>query len=163
VSTGWGDPSGTDSRWQDEAVRLPPARDLALGLPAALVTGVVVGVLGAFKHQVGISAATGAGFPIGLILSLLMVAVVLAAFRAAFDTRLYGVAAAAGIILAVAILSGTGPGGSTVTLANYAGFLWSVGPAVLAAIVLGAPRIRRRRGGSAPDGILDAPPEGDAS
>lgn len=144
-------------------MRLPPARDLALGLPAALVTGAVVGVLGAFKHQVGISAATGAGFPFGLILSLLMVAVVLAAFRVAFDTRLYGAAAAAGIILAVAILSGTGPGGSTVTLANYAGFLWSVGPAVLAAIVLGVPRLRRRRDGSAPDGILEAPPEGDAS
>src|SRR5947209_5827381 len=112
--------------WQDEPVRLPPVRDLALGLPAALITGVLVGVLGAFKHQVGISAATGAGFPLGLILSLGMVVAVLAAFRVAFDTRLYAVAAAAGVILAVAILSGTGPGGSKVTIANYAGFLWSV-------------------------------------
>jgi N-acetyl-1-D-myo-inositol-2-amino-2-deoxy-alpha-D-glucopyranoside deacetylase len=144
-------------------VRLPPARDLAVGLPAALIVGAAVGLLGAFKHQVGISAATGAGFPLGLILSLAMVAVVLAAFRVAFDTRLYAVAAAAGIIVMVVILSGTGPGGSTVTIANYAGFLWSVAPAVLAAVVIGTPRIRRLRGGPARDGILAAPPEGDAS
>jgi hypothetical protein len=144
-------------------MRLPSTRDLALGLPVALIAGVLVGVLGAFKHQVGISATTGAGFPLGLILSLGMVVVVLAAFRVAFDTRLYAVAAAAGIILAVAILSGTGPGGSTVTIANYAGFLWSVGPGVLAAVVIGIPRLRRPRAASGPDGILEAPSEGDAS
>jgi N-acetyl-1-D-myo-inositol-2-amino-2-deoxy-alpha-D-glucopyranoside deacetylase len=151
------------SRWQDEPVRLPPVRDLALGLPAALLAGAAGGVLGAFKHQVGLSAATGAGFPVGLILSLAMVVVVLAAFRVAFDSRVYAIAAAAGVILAVTVLSGTGPGGSTVVIANYAGVTWTVAPAILAAVILGAPRLRRRRGASAPDGILGTPSEGDAS
>jgi N-acetyl-1-D-myo-inositol-2-amino-2-deoxy-alpha-D-glucopyranoside deacetylase len=144
-------------------VRLPPARDLALGLPAALLVGVAVGVLGTFKHQVGLSAATGAGVPVGLILSLAMVAVVLAAFRVAFDTRVYAIAAAGGVVLAGAILSGTGPGGSTVVIANYAGVTWTIAPAILAAVILGTPRLSRPRGGPAPDGILVAPPEGDAS
>jgi hypothetical protein len=143
-------------------VRLPPARELLLGLPAALVAGAAVGVLGAFKHQVGLSAATGAGVPVGLVLSLAMVAVVLAAFRVAFDSRVYALAAAGGVVLAVAILSGTGPGGSSVVIANYAGIVWTVAPAVLAAVIVGAPRLRRPRGGPAPDGILGAPPEGDA-
>ena len=144
-------------------MHLPPARDLALGLPGALLVGVAVGVLGAFKHQVGLSAATGAGIPVGLILSLAMVAVVLAAFRVAFDTRVYAIAAAAGVVLAVAILSGTGPGGSSVVIANYAGVTWTVAPAILAAVILGAPRRRRPRAAPAPDGILETPPEGDAS
>jgi N-acetyl-1-D-myo-inositol-2-amino-2-deoxy-alpha-D-glucopyranoside deacetylase len=155
-------------RWQDVPVRLPPARDLLLGLPVALLAGVAVGVLGSFKHQVGISAATGAGFPLGLILSLAMVVVVLAALRAAFDTRVWGVAAAAGIVLAVTVLSNRGPGGSAVVLANYAGIVWTVAPAIVAAVVLGMPRLGRRRGsrrpdGAAPDEILSTPPEGDAS
>jgi N-acetyl-1-D-myo-inositol-2-amino-2-deoxy-alpha-D-glucopyranoside deacetylase len=144
-------------------VRLPPARDLVVGLPVSFVAGAAVGVLGAFKHQVGLSAATGAGFPLGLILSLVMVAVVLAAFRTAFDSRVYAAAAAAGVILAVAVLSGNGPGGSAVVVANYAGITWTIAPAVLAAVVVGAPRRRLRRGPQAPNGILDAPPEGDAS
>jgi N-acetyl-1-D-myo-inositol-2-amino-2-deoxy-alpha-D-glucopyranoside deacetylase len=149
-------------------VQLPPVRDLLVGLPAALVAGVAVGVLGSFKHQVGISAATGAGFPLGLVLSLAMVAVVLAAFRVAFESRLYGIAAAAGTVLAVAVLSNRGPGGSAVVVANSAGVIWTIAPAVLAAVVLGAPRLRRRRGSRAPDGaapdeILETPPEGDAS
>jgi hypothetical protein len=163
VSTGSGDPSGTRRRWQDEPVRLPPARDLVLGLPAAVLAGAAVGVLGAFKHQVGLSVVTGSGVPVGLVLSLAMVAVVLAAFRVAFDTRVYALAAAGGVIIAVAILSGTGPGGSSVVIANYAGITWTVAPAILAAVVLGAPRIRGRRGAPAPGGILETPSEGDAS
>lgn len=148
-------------------MRLPSVRDLALGLPAALLAGMAVGLLGTFKHQVGISAATGAGFPLGLILSLAMVAVVLAALRVAFATRIWGIAAAGGIVLAVTVLSNTGPGGSAVVLANWAGVVWTVAPALLAAVVLGAPRLGRRRtsrapDGAAPDGILDTPPEGDA-
>jgi N-acetyl-1-D-myo-inositol-2-amino-2-deoxy-alpha-D-glucopyranoside deacetylase len=164
VSTGSGDPSGHPSRrWQDVPVRLPPARDLLLGLPVALLAGVAIGVLGSFKHQVGISAATGAGFPIGLVLALTMVAVVLAALRVAFETRVWSIAAAAGIVLAVTVLSNRGPGGSAVVLANYAGVVWTVAPAILAAVVLGMPRLGRRRGSRAPDGILDTPPEGDAT
>lgn len=144
-------------------MRLPPARDLVLGLPVSFLVGAAVGVLGAFKHQVGISAATGAGFPLGLLMSLAMVAVVLAAFRAAFDSRIYAIAAAGGVILAVAVLSGNGPGGSAVVVANWAGVVWTIAPAVLAAVVVGAPRLGRRRAPQPPDGILDVPPEGDAS
>lgn len=149
-------------------MRLPSPRDLVLGLPVALLAGVAVGVLGSFKHQVGVSAASGAGFPIGLVLSLGMVAIVLAALRVAFDTRVWAVAAAAGIVLAVTVLSSRGPGGSAVVLANYAGVVWTVAPALIAAVVLGLPRLRRCRvprapDGAAPDKMLEAPPEGDAS
>jgi hypothetical protein len=117
----------------------------------------VVGTIGTFKHQFGISAATGAGLPIGLVLSLAMVVVFLVALRLSFPTRWYAAAAAAGIVAAVALLTLPGAsGGSTVVLLNLAGIVWTVGPAVLAAAVVGWPRIARRpRTAPASDGILD--------
>jgi N-acetyl-1-D-myo-inositol-2-amino-2-deoxy-alpha-D-glucopyranoside deacetylase len=153
------------SRWgrQDEAVPTPPARDLLLGLPAAFLAGALVGVLGTFKHQVGVSAATGAGLPIGLVLSLALVAAVLAALRVAFATRHWAVAAAVGVVSAVAVLSLPGPGGSAVVVANTVGVIWTVAPSILAAVIVGLPRLPRRqhsRPAQAADGILMAPPEG---
>jgi hypothetical protein len=138
-------------------------RDLAIGLPASLIAGLVVGTIGTFKHQVGISAATGAGLPIGLVLSLAMVVAFLAALRIAFPTRWYAVAAAVGIVGAGALLSLPGlSGGSTVILLNSAGIGWSVAPAVLSAVVVAWPRrMRRSRTTPAPGGILDAEREDD--
>ena len=131
-------------------------RDLLLGLLASLLAGVVVGTIGTFKHQVGISAATGTGLPVGLVLSIAMVVVFLVALRVSFATRWYAAAAAAGAAAAVALLSLPGAsGGSTVVLLNIAGVVWTVAPAVLAAAVVGWPRIARRpRSAPAPDGIL---------
>ena len=138
----------------------PPVRDLLLGMPVAFVAGALVGVLGTFKHQVGVSAATGAGVPLGLVLSLALVVTTLAALRVAFATRHYAVAAAAGVVVAVSVLSLPGPGGSGVVVANWVGVVWTVAPAILAAAVVGAPRIRRVRTAERADGILVAPPEG---
>lgn len=133
----------------------PSAIELGVGLPVAAVAGLLVGTLGTFKHQEGVSAATGAGFPLGLILSLLMVAAVLAALRAAFGTRLYSAAAAVGIVVAVFVLSQRGPGGSFVVVGNIDGVIWTIGPALIGAVVVGAPAPRPRRDPQQADGILD--------
>jgi len=133
----------------------PSAIELSVGLPVAAVGGVLVGTLGTFKHQVGVSAATGAGWPVGLVLSLLMVAAVLAALRAAFGTRLFAAAAGVGVVAAVFILSLRGPGGSLVVLGNAEGIVWTIAPALIAAVVVVAPVPRRRRGRQEPDGILE--------
>ena len=39
----------------------PSAPELLVGLPLAALVGAIAGTLGAFKHQSGVSAATGAG------------------------------------------------------------------------------------------------------
>jgi hypothetical protein len=132
-------------------------RDLAVGLPASALAGLVVGAIGTFKHQVGVSAATGTGAPIGLVLALAMVVAFLVALRLAFATRWYAGAAALGVVTAVALLSLPGPsGGSTVILLNTAGVVWTVAPAVLAAAIVGWPRVRRRPTAARDaDGILD--------
>jgi hypothetical protein len=139
---------------------VPPAtspRDLAVGLPACLIAGIVVGTIGTFKHQVGISAATGSGPPIGLVLSLLMVAAVLLALRLAFVVRWFAVAAAVGVVAADALLLLPGSsGGSTVVLLNTAGIVWTFAPPLVAAAIVAWPRFARRRRAT-PDagGILD--------
>jgi hypothetical protein len=139
---------------------VPPRRsELVLGVVAAGLVGLLVGVLGTFKHQVGVSAATGAGFPTGLVLSLAMIAALLLALRLSFPTRAYSLAAAAGVVIAVFVLSMKGPGGSVVVLANLPGVVWTIAPAIVAAVVVGAPRLHRGRGQrSAADGILAAEP-----
>ena len=136
--------------------RRPGGRDLAIGVPAALVAGALVGVLGTFKHQVGISAATGTGVPVGLVLSIVMVALLLVALRLSFPARWLAAAAAIGAIAAVVLLSLPGPGGSQVILGNTAGLVWTAAPVVVGALVVGWPRVERRApaGGQDVDGIL---------
>jgi hypothetical protein len=131
--------------------------EIAVGVPLSLVAGLVVGTIGTFKHQYGISAATGAGLPIGLVLSLAMVLVFLVALRAAFPTRWYALAAAVGIVAADLLLLLPGAsGGSTVILANTPGVVWIVGPAVLGAGAVAWPRRRRRQVVADPGEILEA-------
>jgi hypothetical protein len=79
--------------------------ELLLGLPLAAFAGLLVGALGTFKHQFGVSPTTGTGLPVGLVLSLLMVAAVLVALRVAFGTRWFAAAAAAGVLIAVLVLA----------------------------------------------------------
>lgn len=133
-------------------------RDIALGVPVALLGGLVVGTIGTFKHQVGVSAATGTGWPVGLVLSLAMVLLFLVALRLAFPSRWFAGAAAAGVVGAVALLTLPGSsGGSTVILLNTVGIVWTVGPAVLAAGVVGWPRLHARAS-PPPGGILEGAP-----
>lgn len=127
------------------------------GVVLALVTGVLVGTLGSFKYRYGLTGAVP--LPIGLVLVLVMIALVLAAIRIATRRRLYGIATAVGILAAVALFTMKGPGGSVVVPQGDYSTVWTVAPALIAAVVLGAPG-RRRRSAQRADGILDAPPEG---
>ncbi|WP_375399915.1 hypothetical protein [uncultured Amnibacterium sp.] len=129
----------------------------AAGVALALAAGLLTGALGSFKYRYGLTGATP--LPIGLVLVLLMIALVLAAIRAATGRRLYGVAAGIGIVATVALFSVKGPGGSVVVVDDRYGTVWTVAPVLIAAVVLGVP-IPRRRGVQRADGILDAPPEG---
>jgi len=132
----------------------PSAPELLGGMPLAALVGALVGTLGAFKHQSGVSAATGAGFPWGLLLSLAMVAAVLAAIRVSFVSRLYAIAAAVGVIAAVGLFALRGPGGSLVVIGNAEGIVWLIGSVLIALLVAVLPS--RRRAGSPPaDGILE--------
>jgi N-acetyl-1-D-myo-inositol-2-amino-2-deoxy-alpha-D-glucopyranoside deacetylase len=136
----------------------PSAIEVLVGVPIAAVVGFLVGTLGTFKHQAGVSAVTGGGFPIGLLLSLAMIAAVLAALRVAFDGRLYAVAAGIGVVAAVALFDLPGPGGSRVVIGNAEGIVWMVGPALIAVAAAVLPG-RSRAGSLRADGILETDTE----
>jgi hypothetical protein len=131
--------------------------EVLAGVPVAAVVGLLVGTLGTFKHQAGVSALTGTGLPYGLVLSLAMVAAVLLALRMAFGTRLYAAAAGIGVVAAVVVFGRPGPGGSEVVLADPAGAAWWIGPIVIALLVVAVPDRRRRTDSPGADGILEAP------
>lgn len=131
-------------------------RDLAIGVLLSALAGLVIGTLGTFKHQVGVSAATGAGFPVGLLLSLAMVLAVLTALRVGFGTRWFALAAGIGVVVAVLVLTLPGAsGGSTVILLNAEGIVWTAGTPVLGAAVVAWPA-RRRPGVREAGGILES-------
>ena len=126
----------------------PP--ELAVGLPLSLLAGLLLGALGTFKHQFGISAASGGGLPIGLVAALALVAVFLIALRTLLGTRLYATAAGVGVIVAVTVLTQVGPGGSQLVVGNWVGVVWEVGPAICTAGVLLLPSPRPRAQSSTP-------------
>lgn len=119
--------------------------DRAAPVVGAALAGLLVGVIGTFKHRVGVSVATGAGLPVGLVLCLAMVLVFLIALRLASPARWIAAAGAVGVVAAVAVLALPGPGGSRVVLQDVAGITWLVGPVVLAAVVVAWPRRAGRR------------------
>jgi peptidoglycan/LPS O-acetylase OafA/YrhL len=118
--------------------------ELLVGIPLSLIAGLLIGALGTFKQQFGMSPTTGAGLPIGLVASLALVAALLIGMRRLLRTRLYATAAGAGVIAAVAVLTLPGPGGSVVVVGDWVGVVWTVAPAIVAIVVLFTPRIRRR-------------------
>ncbi|WP_166874261.1 DUF6113 family protein [Salinibacterium sp. ZJ450] len=105
---------------------------------AALIGGAVIGALGTAVHQ--------AMPPLGISLSLVMVAAVLAGLRAVADSRVVATAGALGVLGAVALLATSGAGGSVLIPATIEGYLWTFGPAVIAFFVLAWPRLRATPG-----------------
>jgi N-acetyl-1-D-myo-inositol-2-amino-2-deoxy-alpha-D-glucopyranoside deacetylase len=109
----------------------------------ALVTGALAGAIGTATHQ--------SIPPFGVALALVMVVCLLGGFRILFDSRLAAAAAAVGVLGAVAMFSGSGPGGSVLVPATGLGYWWTFGPAVTAFIVLAWPRLPARRMDNVPE------------
>ena len=118
------------------------------GVVVALALGLLVGTVCTFKYRLGLTGAPPQ-LPIGLVLGLLTVLLVLLAMRVLLERREYAVATAVGVVVAVAVFTMKGPGGSVVVVGDLAGEVWTVGPAVVAVLVLLVPRAGRRRPGRA--------------
>ncbi len=109
----------------------------------ALMTGALAGAIGTATHQ--------SIPPFGIALALLMVLCLLGGFRVLFASRLTAAAAAVGVLGAVAMFSGSGPGGSVLVPATDLGYWWTFGPAVVAFVVLAWPRLPARRMDTVPE------------
>jgi hypothetical protein len=117
-----------------------PAEPLGAGATAlssvfAVLVGIVVGVVTTFTHALLA--------PWGLIAGLAIVAALVGGFRLVFDSRVVAGAAALGIVGAAAALALPGAGGTVLALDGVSGWVWALGPAVIAVVVLLLPRGRR--------------------
>jgi N-acetyl-1-D-myo-inositol-2-amino-2-deoxy-alpha-D-glucopyranoside deacetylase len=140
--------------WKDLGVA---ARIIACTL-AGLI-GIALGGIGTVNHQL-VLAVGGVRLPSGVVVALVLVAALMVGLRLVFVSRIVALAAGLGILLAVAVLTVGGPGGSVLVPANLAGYAWSYGAAMIVALVLVWPRIagaqNRPVGGAGARGGLPA-------
>ncbi|QQD76955.1 PIG-L family deacetylase [Curtobacterium sp. YC1] len=100
----------------------------------SLLLGLVAGALGTVTHQ-----QTLGSFPVGLVLTTLIVLGLTVGLRLVYRSRAMVAAAGIGILIATQTLVSVGGAGSPLVLANAAGYVWTFAPAVIAALVLAWP------------------------
>ncbi|HZK59581.1 MAG TPA: DUF6113 family protein, partial [Cryobacterium sp.] len=136
-------------------LRLDPPLGAAVEMPqtlagrllvsaAALVVGVVFGLLGTIAHQASIPIRP-VTLPTGLILALTAVAALLAGLRLVLGDRLPVFACALGMLGTIFLLSLRSAGGSVLVPAGLAGTLWTVAPTLIATLVLAWPKLPAKR------------------
>ena len=131
---------------QATAVESPPglpSRVLAVVL--AFVTGATFGVLGTIAHQATLPLGP-VTVPIGLILALAGATALLAGLRLALGDRMIVFSCAIGLLGTIFLLSLRSTGGSVLVPEGLPGMVWTVGPTLVATIVLAWPRIPARPG-----------------
>ncbi len=85
------------------------------------------------------------GIPLGLAISMIACAAVLAAIRLLSEDRWSTLAAGVGMVVITLVLSGSGPGGSVVVEASTLGVVWTVAVPLIVAIVVAWPDLRSPR------------------
>ena len=101
----------------------------------AFAAGALVGVVTTFTHR--------QLPPWGLLVGLAIIAALLIGIRLAFPSRVAAVAASLGVVGAVVVLLQQ-TGGSLLIVDDVLGWVWALGPAAIAALVMVWPRRRRR-------------------
>jgi N-acetyl-1-D-myo-inositol-2-amino-2-deoxy-alpha-D-glucopyranoside deacetylase len=115
----------------------PSVASLILTCLMALLLGGALGLLGTIGHQYAP--------PLGIVLSLAAVAGLIGGLRLIFDGRLVPLLAAVGVLGVESLLALPGMGGGSVLIpANPIGYIWSIGPVLIAVVALGWPRIEPR-------------------
>ncbi len=109
-------------------------------LVLAFATGAGTGFVLTFTHRHYVVEFGDVSVPFGLIGGLAVVAALFAGMRLAFDERAAPIAAAAGVILGSAVLTLPGNSGSLFMPDDPAGYVWALGPTVLAIVIIGWPR-----------------------
>ncbi|MDR6170759.1 PIG-L family deacetylase [Curtobacterium sp. SORGH_AS_0776] len=110
----------------------------------ALVLGLVAGGLGTVTHQQTLGA-----FPVGIVLTSLVVIGLTVGIRLLYRSRAMVAAVGIGIIAATQVLSSVGGQSSPLVLANAAGYVWTFGPAAVTALVLAWPDLSGIRASAA--------------
>jgi N-acetyl-1-D-myo-inositol-2-amino-2-deoxy-alpha-D-glucopyranoside deacetylase len=95
--------------------------------------------------------------PLGVVVSLAIVAALLIGSRVVFGSRIPTSLAAVGVLGSLAVLTLGGAGGSVLVPANGAGYAWTYGATIIVAVVLAWPRITRSTASSPMRSTAEAP------
>lgn len=117
----------------------------AFSIVLAFATGVGTGFVLTFMHRQYVVELGVVPVPFGLIGGLAVVAALIAGMRLAFGERTAPIAAAAGVILGAAVLTIPGNSGSLFAPDDPLGYVWAVGPTVLAIVIIAWPSPLRQR------------------
>jgi LmbE family N-acetylglucosaminyl deacetylase len=109
-----------------------------------LLAGVLFGVLGTVAHQATITVGAVA-IPVGLVLALCGAAALLVGLRMVLHDRVTVLLAAVGLLGTIFVLSLRSTGGSVLVPAGLIGTLWTVVPALVAALVVAWPKLPVKR------------------
>lgn len=122
----------------------PTAGSRLLATLMAFAAGSLFGVLGTVAHQTTVELGP-LTIPIGLILALVASGTLLLGLRLVVRDRLVVLAAGIGLLGTVFLLSLRSTGGSVLVPAGVLGTVWTMAPALFAALVIAWPRIPARR------------------
>ncbi|MDQ1554871.1 MAG: N-acetyl-D-myo-inositol-2-amino-2-deoxy-alpha-D-glucopyranoside deacetylase [Microbacteriaceae bacterium] len=143
-------PAGFDG-WR----QLRPTEKLVTSL-LALGVGAAAGGICTVNHQLVLSLGA-ARMPLGVVVSLAIVAALLIGSRVVFGSRIPTSLAAVGVLGSLAVLTLGGAGGSVLVPANGAGYAWTYGATIIVAVVLAWPRITRSTASSPMRSTAEAP------
>ncbi|HRN28115.1 MAG TPA: PIG-L family deacetylase [Terrimesophilobacter sp.] len=115
-----------------------------ISIALTALAGALIGALGTLTHQLGSEAGDAIG--IGVVLALLLVILALSGLRLITRTRTLAATAGIALVAVVAAMASYSPGGSVIVPANSAGIVWAYGVPIVAAIIIGWPRIQRYDG-----------------
>ena len=121
---------------------------------AGLVSGAAFGMIGTVAHQTTV-ALGHATLPVGLVLALAGAAALLVGLRMLLGDRMVVLLAALGLLGTIFVLSLRSPGGSVLVPAGLPGTLWTLVPALIAALAVAWPKVPAARPGP-PRGVPTA-------
>lgn len=115
----------------------------------AAVIGIVYGTVATIGHRHAWELGEVV-IPWGLVAGLVGVAALLLGIRLVAGGRGAALAAAIGVVAAVALFSLPGPGGSVLIAGGIVGTMWSVGPALIAVLIVAWPSLPSRAAARTP-------------
>ncbi|BDZ55932.1 DUF6113 family protein [Agromyces marinus] len=112
-------------------------------LAVAFLVGALYGTIGTIGHRHSWRIGE-VEIPWGLVAALVGVAALLIGIRTVAGGRGASIAAAAGVIASVGLLTLPGPGGSILVVDGLVGTIWAVAPALIAVVVVAFPSLPTR-------------------
>ncbi|MBG6239370.1 hypothetical protein IWX78_002349 [Mycetocola sp. CAN_C7] len=122
--------------------RVTPGTRIA-GAALSFFVGAVYGAVGTVAHQ-NVLRIGELTLPVALVLALIGALALLIGFRLVFVDRLAVICAALGMIGVIGLFSLASSGGTVLIPQGVPGLIWTVGPVLIATVVVAWPRMPQR-------------------